>query len=603
MTTLEYAKSEFKKYYQLVTNEENAEIELISLDSGDPFADEIDVDIVEGKGFIKANNPRALLIGVYKFFYELGCRFLRPGKNGEILVRKTKADCTVRKSYRPENLFRGVCSEGAISEEHIIDMVEWLPKVGMNSYFTQFTDGHLFFEKWYKHKGNSLLEGGEYSVAESIKHYAGAVEAIKKCGLIFQAVGHGWTTLPMGYITYGDTRSTDKDILPEHREFFAELNGVRGFFQGNNPGDTHLCYSNPTARDIITDAIVNYLKDHSEVDVLHFWLADGVNNHCECVECQKMLPSDWYVTMLNELDEKLTVAGIDTKIVFLIYCDLLFAPERVQLKHPERFLMMYAPIARNFFQPLYTEENFNAEKTAPSYVRNKNNHPSSPAEYLYYLEEWQKKIHTKGFVFDYHLMTFQYGGDPSFITISETLYTDMKNISKTGLNGNVSCQLQRVFTPTSLPVYAMAEMLFGSKRSFKEIENENYKGLFGRQWVKIRNILKKMQSFFLSETMTGRKSFSDGCEEVRAFSKDFKEKTKKLYWTDGNETVALSLRIFKYFTEMMNLFLETLILKAEGKNYEEARTKLNAFIDKNEMEFSTFDDALFRKEGFLAWIA
>ena len=481
MNTINYAQSELKKYCDAVIGQE-CEIELINTDCGNPFDDNIEIDVCHGKGVIKGSNPRAVLIGVYKFFYELGCRFVRPGKDGEILVKKAKEDCTVKKSYMPQNRYRAICSEGAISEQNVIDMVEWLPKVGMNSYFTQFVDGHLFFEKWYAHKESTVLSPEPYSVADSVRHMENVVEAIKRCGLIYQAVGHGWTTDPLGYVTYGDERSKEEDIKPEHRELFALVKGKRGFY--NSPGDTHLCYSKQKARDIITDGIVKYLKEHKEVDILHFWLADNLNNHCECDDCKKQLPSEWYVTMLNTLDEKLTAAGINTKIVFLIYCDLLFAPKTVSIKNPDRFIMMYAPIARDYFQILYTDENFAAATTAPKFNRNHNRHPKTGGEYLYYLSEWQKVVNCDSFLFDYHLMTFQYGGEPSFTKISRTIYEDMMGLGKAGLNGNVSCQLQRVFLPSSLPNYVMAETLFGTDRTFDQIEEECLSGLLVNNLIK-----------------------------------------------------------------------------------------------------------------------
>jgi hypothetical protein len=41
-----------------------------------------------------------------------------------------------------------------------------------------------------------------------------------------------------------------------------------------------------------------------------------VNNHCECPECQKKLPSDHYVQLLNDIDEELTARELDTRIVY-----------------------------------------------------------------------------------------------------------------------------------------------------------------------------------------------------------------------------------------------------------------------------------------------
>jgi hypothetical protein len=64
--------------------------------------------------------------------------------------------------------------------------------------------------------------------------------------------------------------------------------------------------SNPEARTIVAKYITKYAKEHLNVDYLHVWLADATGNHCECDECKKKIPSDWYVMLLNEIDERLT---------------------------------------------------------------------------------------------------------------------------------------------------------------------------------------------------------------------------------------------------------------------------------------------------------
>ena len=96
----------------------------------------------------------------------------------------------------------------------------------------------------------------------------------------------------------------------------------------------------------MVELIVDYAKARRDVDYLHVWLSDARNNICECEECQKDLPSDQYIRILNQLDEALTKEGLNTKINFLLYHELLFAPKKETLKNPERFTMMFAPITR-----------------------------------------------------------------------------------------------------------------------------------------------------------------------------------------------------------------------------------------------------------------
>ena len=596
--TIKYAESELAKYFLAVTGEQ-AEIVLEAESNENTFDDGYVICVDGGKGTVRGKNPRSVLLGVYGMFYEIGCRFVRPGKDGDILVKKSKSDFTVHKTFIPKYRHRGVCSEGAISEENITDMVRWLPKVGMNAYFMQFSDGHLFFEKWYRHKGSSVLAPEPYSSADSARHYAAAADAVKECGLEFHAMGHGWTTEPFGYTTYGENVSREEDIKDEHRELFAEVNGKRGFF--NMPGDTRLCYGKKESREKITDAITEYLKTHSEVDVLHFWLADSLNNHCECELCRNTLPSDFYVSMLNLLDKKLTAAGIKTKIVFLIYCDLLFAPQKERIENPDRFIMMYAPISRDFFHPLYTDANLNEKVDAPAYERNKNNHPKTGGEFLYYLKNWRETVKCDSFAFDYHLMTFPYGGDLSGTLISETLYEDMGSLWKAGLNGNVSCQLQRIFMPTGLPMYVMAKRLCGDDRSFDAIEEEYLSASFGKQHKRVGDLLHATAEFFGSKEMC-----TAGIKDTAGFVKRFGEKFSALkaetVFSDDDAAVDLSLKILEFFTIAMEKFLRVLYLKRSDKEYEKDKQALNRFLDENEIGYQPYVDMLFLKDGLQAWI-
>ena len=91
-------------------------------------------------------------------------------------------------------------------------------------------------------------------------------------------------------------------IVPRKLGFIALIDGKRALCHGV-PLNTNLCYSNPVVRDTVTNKLVAYAAAHSELTAVHFWLADGFNNHCECQNCQKARPADFYVDMLNELDE------------------------------------------------------------------------------------------------------------------------------------------------------------------------------------------------------------------------------------------------------------------------------------------------------------
>jgi hypothetical protein len=87
-------------------------------------------------------------------------------------------------------------------------------------------------------------------------------------------------------------------------------------------------------------AVADYAAEHPEVDLLHVWMADGMNNDCECELCRNTRPSDFYLMMLNAMDRELTRRGIKTRLVFLAYGDLLWPPEKGI--ESGRFVMMFA---------------------------------------------------------------------------------------------------------------------------------------------------------------------------------------------------------------------------------------------------------------------
>ena len=112
---------------------------------------------------------------------------------------------------------------------------------------------------------------------------------------------------------------------------------------------------------------VDYISKNPS-DYLHFWLSDAKNQQCECEECQKKTPSDWYIVMMNELDEMLTEAGLNNRIVFISYLDTTWGPEVETIKNPSRFTLLFAPITRSYTETL---PEVRAYPTSPKYVRNK----------------------------------------------------------------------------------------------------------------------------------------------------------------------------------------------------------------------------------------
>ena len=66
---------------------------------GDPTCDRIEIEVKRGGGRIAGVSPRAVLIAVYRFLYELGCRFTCPGIDGEHIPTRTLTPPTATAAF------------------------------------------------------------------------------------------------------------------------------------------------------------------------------------------------------------------------------------------------------------------------------------------------------------------------------------------------------------------------------------------------------------------------------------------------------------------------------------------------------------------------
>ena len=484
----------------------------------DAFAIAVDA---EG-GFIAGTNPRSVLIGAYRYLQELGFRWIRPGRDGEIVPSLDAPLAPVSLSERAAYDHRGVCIEGSVSYENVRDMVDWLPKLGFNGYFIQFREAYNFFQRWYEHTGNPRLPGRPFSTARAADMTRRLRAEIVKRGMDLHMVGHGWTCEPFGIPGPGWFQHQGP-IPDEARTHLAQIDGVRQLW-GGIALNTNLCYGNPETRNIIVRAIVEYARTNDDANILHFWLADGTNNHCECPLCVDHRPADLYVRMLNELDAALTAEGLDTRIVFLIYVDLLWPPQVEEIARPERFILMFAPITRSYTTAFAAGPDTqgpdsqgtgsqgagsaNSAAELPPYKRNHLEFPREPGLNLAFLESWQQGFDGDGFDFDYHLM-WDHFRDPGQMASARILHEDVQRLRDIGLNGLMSCQVQRVHFPSALTMTVMGRTLWNRDLPFDAVADEHLRDTFGDEFPRVRDFLARMSELFTPPVIRGEGSDAD----------------------------------------------------------------------------------------------
>lgn len=429
-------------------------------------------------GVISGTNARSVLIGAYRFLRENGYAFTKPGKMGEVIpdtLAPKDLSIVEAASYR----HRGICIEGSVYEEGLIDLIDWMPKVAMNAYFFQFLEPKRFFENYYKRIGAKMSEEEIVAMADQVR------DAIWERSLLYHAVGHGWTSAAMGVDSHTDPKF-ESQLTEEQRSMMALVNGKRAV--SGNFLNTNLCFSSDLVKEKFTDVIMEYVETHDNIDYLHVWIADGGQNNCECENCAKAHVSDHYVSILNELDRKLTAKGIDTKIVFLIYSSLVWAPLYERLDNPDRFIMMWAPFLRYFdrvLDPALVEE-------VPPYEPNRSVAlEKAIGRHLSYYHDWRKIFDGDSFDFDYHFCE-EHVFEMSGYQLAKVLYQDIRNFKELGMNGLLDCQNQRAFVPTSLGMNVQAYALWNRDMPFDEIAKMTLSAEFGEDYQAVWDYVKAL---------------------------------------------------------------------------------------------------------------
>lgn len=464
---------------------------------------------VDGNGAtFTGSNERSVLFAIYRYLRLSGFRFLKPGIDGTVVPKWTKQKHSdlplpaAQLSHAFSLRYRGVCIEGSESVGNVLDYIDWMPKLGYNTFFLQFFRSDAFLRRWYTRRLNTQKSGTEPEETCYVQWDRQIQSSLNQRSLLVQRAGHGWTSKVLGYQKTGWERTTEPGA--GKTDWMAQIGGKRELFHGV-PLDTNLCYSNPEARAAFVSSVVSYCMEHPDVRFVHVWLADEPNNVCECRACQRTTLSDQYVRLLNEIARKLKEKHLHTRIIFLLYQELLYPPRTERIEDPSRFVLMFAPISRTFEKSYREELLSHPEGTAlPPYVRNAFVLPNSLAGNIASLRGWQRIFSGDSFVYDYPLGRAHYG-DFGYMNISKVLCEDIQSLKSSLLvNGYVSCQELRAFLPTSLPEYCMGLMLEDPTQSFSRIAEDYFTAAFGEQGHAVRTYLEKLSSLSSIDYVLGK---------------------------------------------------------------------------------------------------
>ena len=581
----------------------------IGLDPGLPPAPTVEnpelddacrIEVADGTGFITGSNARSVLIGVYRFFREAGCVFVRPGREGEYVPERDGAELKVSLAERAAYRHRGLCLEGAASCENVAELIDLAPKLGFNAYFTQLFRPAFAFRRWYEHQKNPKLAPGTLENDEIDAFVNDYDRELAKRGMLHHRIGHGWIPKVLG-ITSGAWHEANRDdeADPDKLELTALVGGKRGLFEGSGI-DTNFCLSELRAAELLTDEVVKFARANPKVRCLHFWLADHANNQCECEKCAGKRPADQYVELLNKLDEKLAAAKLDTKIFFLVYLDLLWPPATAKLKNPARFTLLFAPIRRSYSVPMASD----AGHGMRPFVRNGFVPDAAAGAALPYLRQWQRAFGGECAIFDYHYM-WDYLNDPAGTTCARIMEEDVADLRKLGLDGMLSCQNQRVFLPNGLGTTLMGEALWSGKADFSARAERYFRAAYGEEGGAAREYLEQLSRDFDPPTLRGEKPVqsAENAKKYRgipAFVEEFLPTVRRNLAKELPDVQHRSWECLAFHAELCKMIAAVLAACAEGDTPGAAETweKLKSFVCEKELEFQREFDVF---EFILVW--
>ena len=226
--------------------------------------DILHIDTDEQGGIIAGSNPRSVLLAVYRYLTENGCRWLFPGIDGEFIPVQSIVPITYHKMA--DCRYRGQCNEGSESQPIMMEAIDFTPKLGMNVFMIEFDIPKNYYDKYYNHSHNTKNLEPEPINPEIVLQWKRQCEAeIAKRGLQFHDMGHGWTAEPFGLNSTDGWVAKFEELPAELLHYVAELNGKRELYRGVAL-NTNFCMSSSDARQIVVKAVADYAQIATNVD-------------------------------------------------------------------------------------------------------------------------------------------------------------------------------------------------------------------------------------------------------------------------------------------------------------------------------------------------
>lgn len=284
--------------------------------------------------FLIGGSPASTLYAVYDFLNQLGCQWVAPdynfynGTNQTIPVDKElKIDALTRKYETPAFSYRKFYVEEGRSHnpENLKQLIDWMPKLRLNT---------LVLPIDYEGRGDVKWDNWRDDL----------VPELQKRGIQIEVGGHG-------YQNFINVSMEGGRLYEKHPEWFGlSDSGVRS----ENPR-TVICTSNADAIKYLYNNLLNYLKQHPEIDIFDFWPPDS-ESWCRCDKCMALgSETERHVLLVNHIAELLQEDMPDVLLECLAYNRYTTPTQQITLN--KKVLLDFCPIGQNFEYQFFEKGN------------------------------------------------------------------------------------------------------------------------------------------------------------------------------------------------------------------------------------------------------
>ena len=169
-----------------------------------------------------------------------------------------------------------------------------------------------------KNRYNRILTWA--SVYEGYKEN-GMIEEAQKRGILFSVGHHESIKL---FLPHEGNKYFPEKYYETHPEFYKlQSDGTRFFMKAEDfEGQLILCVRNEEMLDTLSDNIVKWIDENSQVDTICLWPNDGIDEACQCEKCRKYSKMENYTYLVDQVARRVSKKRSYVKIDMLTYNDM-----------------------------------------------------------------------------------------------------------------------------------------------------------------------------------------------------------------------------------------------------------------------------------------